>query len=313
MLRQLLCSFCAVTVLAASGGCTRTDLLSDPASRRLPDIDPAARVNSVDTVIGDMSLENDARLDGIPDFPWATGPRPAAVLMGAAPSGARMHSWWRDDSAVRREYKGTELWTAFVQWFVVFEGVGNGARNVRVETRRARSFYLSKSTGQWKLLGEHPGSEWFRASKSNLTFADGKVDARTNADGSVAIKVPMKAQYAYHGIWPLGKIDIARVVGDMGALFTTVQARLVVDDPSLPDDRSQAVLLMQSGADYYPNTKASAKDAVPPGAGLSRSKRITSSWQSFSFATLDVARQDYHGAPASISADVFRSNPPPLD
>lgn len=260
-----------------------------------------------------MSLENDARLDGIPDFMWATGPQPAAVLMGADPRGCKMQSWWLNMSAVRAEYKDCDLWTSYIQWFIIYEGVGNAGYNVRVETRRPKSYYLSKSTGRWHLLGEHPGTVWFLARKSDLIGTDGPVDVRTSADGAVAIKVPVGSPYAHHGIWPLGKIDISAIVADMAALFTTVQARLVVDNPNVPDDRSKAILLIHSGADYYPTATSTAADSFPPGAGTSRAKRITSEWQAFNFATISAARQDYTGASASIATDAFRTNPPPLE
>jgi len=270
-------------------------------------------VNSVDTIIGDMSLENDAKLDGIPDFAWATGPYPAAVMMGADPRGCKMHSWWLDRSTVNAAYKDCDLWTALVQWFIVYEGVGNAGHNVRVETRRPRSYYLSRSTGTWHLIGKHAGTSWFLAKKSDITHVDGAVDAHTNTDGSVAVRVPVASPYVYHGVWPLGNVDISGIVGDMAALYTTVQARLVVDDPDGDDDRSRAILLMHSGADYYPHSTAAAGDSFPPSAGVSRSKRITSQWQAFNFATITAAQQNYTGASASISTDAFRTNPPPLE
>ncbi len=270
-------------------------------------------VNSIDTIIGDMSLENDARLDGIPDFMWAVGPNPAAVVMGADPRGCKMPSWWLTMPAVKAEYKDCDLWTRFIQWFVIYEGVGNAGHNVRVETRRPKTYYLSKSTGRWILLGQHAGTSWFPAAKSNIIGTDGSVDERTNADGSVAIKIPVKSSYVHHGIWPLGIVDISTIVADIAAIFSTVQARLIVDDSNRPDDRPSAVLLMNSGADYYPTAGSTAADSFPPGVGTSRAKRITSEWQSFNFATISAARQDYTGASASIPTEVFRANPPPLD
>jgi len=125
--------------------------------------------------------------------------------------------------------------------------------------------------------------------------------------------VPVGSPYVYHGVWPLGNVDISDFVGDMAALYTTVQARLVVDDPGGTDDRSKAILLMHSGADYYPHSAATAGDSFPPSAGVSRSKMITSEWQSFNFATISAAQQNYTGTSASIPTDVFRTNPPPLE
>ncbi|MEI7443460.1 MAG: hypothetical protein WCK28_01090 [Burkholderiales bacterium] len=275
---------------------------------------PAARINSIDTIVADMSLENDSRPDGIPKFLWATGPRPAAVLMGADPRGSKMQQWWLDMPAVEARYKSSALWTAYVQWFLIFEGVGNAGDNVRVEVRNPRTYYLSRKTGTWTAIGGlQPGSHWFQAWKRDLTWANDSVDLRRNPDGSVGVRVPPGSPNVMHGIWQQGKLDIANIVEDMEALFVTVQARLVVDDPARPDDRARANLLMHVGGDYYPDMKATAANSFPPGAGVSRLKRITPHWQSFNFATLDVARQDYRGAPASIGAARFRSNPPPLE
>jgi len=274
----------------------------------------STKVNTIDTIINDMTLENDSRLDGIPNFLWATGPQPAAVLMGADPRGSKMQSWWLNMPSVLAQYKDSDLWSAYVQWFIVFEGVGNGANNVRVEVRNPRTYYLSRSTNTWNVVGGLlPGSSWFQAWKTDLLWANDNVDARRNADGSVAIKINRGSPYATHGIWPQGKIDISPIVADIRALFVTVQARLVVDNPALPDDRASANLLMHVGGDYYPDMSATAATSFPPSAGLSRSKRITSNWQSFNFATIDAARQDYQGSTASIPTSLFRSNPPPLE
>lgn len=274
----------------------------------------APKVNSVATIIGDMTLENDSRADGIPNFMWATGPNPAAVLMGADPRGSKMQPWWLNLSNVWSQYKDADLWSTYVQWFLIFEGVGNGADNVRVEVRNPRTYYLSRSTGQWIAVGGlRPGSHWFQAWKSDLTWANDNVDLRRNADGSVAVRVPLNSPNTIHGVWEQGKIDISQLVADMSALFVTVQARLVVDDPSRPDDRAAANLLLHVGGDYYPDMSATAANSFPPGAGVSRLKRITSEWQSFNFATIDAARQDYTGSSASISTAAFRNNPPPLE
>jgi hypothetical protein len=300
----------------ATGGAVETSLGGQPGATPATSkpFGATQKVNSVATIIGDMTLENDSRADGIPNFMWATGPNPAAVLMGADPRGSKMQPWWLDMPSVQWQYKDADLWSAYVQWFLIFEGVGNGANNVRVEVRNPRTYYLSRSSGQWNAIGGlRSGSHWFQAWKSDLTWANDNVDLRRNADGSVAVRVPLNSPNAIHGIWEQGKLDISRVVADMAALFATVQARLVVDDPSRPDDRAAANLLMHVGGDYYPDMAASAADSFPPSAGLSRLKRITSDWQSFNFATIDTARQDYRGASASISTTALGNNPPPLE
>ena len=273
----------------------------------------AETLNSVATIIGDMGLPNDGVLDGIPDFFWATNKLPAQIAMGADSRGCHAPQWWQNLASVRAAYKDCEYWTAFVQWFVIFEGQGNAANNVRVESRNPRTWYLSKSTGQWKLLGQDATTSWFLATKSDLVYTPGGVDAAVSPDGATSLLVTRGAPHSYHGVWPQGVIDIAGVAHDIGALYTTVEARLVVNDAAQPDDRDRALWLWQSGADFYPGVGVPVYDAVPPGAGLSRSKKITAQWQSFNFATISNARVDYQGPVQPLSLEEFRGNPPPLD
>ena len=102
---------------------------------------------------------------------------------------------------------------------------------------------------------------------------------------------------------------------DIAAIHITTQARLTVNNPGLPDDRPTARYLLQVGGDYYPdvtlNVNLFSPDNWNPGIGLSRSKLITNSWQSYSFTTINVGVQISPGA--SISEAELRANPPPLD
>ncbi|MFK7965132.1 MAG: hypothetical protein AB8C46_14315 [Burkholderiaceae bacterium] len=270
------------------------------------------KVNSVQTILDDMGLSNDARLKGIPDFAWAVHQNPGQLSMGADPRGCIAHSWWQNTSAVWPQYKDCDWWTGYVQWFVVFEGVGNAADNVRVESRNPQSWYLSRSTGQWTLIGEATNTGWFYATKTNVMWVPGTIDKYTGEGGSTVMRVERNHPYTYHGVWPQNTIDISAIASDIAAIYTTVEARLVVDNPALPDDRDQAMWLFQSGADYYPDVNAKAVNVYPPGVGLSRSKRITSEWQAFNFATTNNARKDYQGPDHGLTAQQLFDNPPPL-
>ncbi len=275
--------------------------------------------NSVQTIIDDMALPNDARLLGIPDYGWASAPVPAVLAMATDSRGCNAPAWWRQSDALA-VHKSCDFWRAFVQWFVIFEGEGNRADNVRVQVRHPRSWYLSRARDTWRVISGEHRMTWFLATKRDITWVKGDVDIddatappSSAAPRSLAIRVRRGAPHTYHGIVGEGPISIADSVEDFAAVFATVEARLVIADPDRPDDRDQAVWLFQSGADFYPTPTTHYRDAMPPGVGLSRSKRLTSSWQSFNFATLNVARQDYPGPSRAISVDTLRSNPPPLD
>ena len=288
------------------------DANQSASSNNLPNVAGSGQINSVDEIIGDMSLANDARLLGIPDFQWAVNPVASQVAMGADTRGCFAPQWWQNIQSIPAQFKDCDYWTGYVQWFVIFEGEGNAANNVRVETRRAETWYLSKSTGQWQLLGESEGSLWYRATKVNVTWVPGGVDMVRTEQGSTSLQLEKASPFTYHGQWDLDKIEIGHVASDIQAIYSTVQARLVVDNPNFADDRANAVWLLQNGGDYYPTVDTDPFVSIPPGMGLSRSKKITSEWQSFNFANLSTARQDYLGPIPPLTPDQLRSNPPPL-
>ncbi len=263
-------------------------------------------------IVDDMGRPNDAELLGVKSHAWAVETVPAQVAMGTDTRGCKNPAWWLKSHA-KPEHKSCEPWRAFVQWFVVFEGRGNQADNVRVQVRYPQSWYLSRAANRWLALVRERETTWFLATKDDVTWVDRKLDIQFAQDQSVAFKVETSSPYSYHGIVGRGPVDISAAVDDIEAVFTTAQARLVLDDPEKPDQLEQAVWLFQSGADYYPAPDTHAKEAVPPGVGLSRSKRITREWQTFNFATLENARQDYPGESRALSIEQFLKNPPPLE
>lgn len=269
-------------------------------------------VQTAQTIIDDMGKPNDARLLDVKPHAWAVNETPAQVAMGTDTRGCKGPKWWLQSQALQ-VHKSCEPWQAFVQWFVVFEGEGNKAENVRVQVRHPQSWFLSERDKRWMPLVRTRQTAWFLATKDDVTWVDKQMDIQRAPDSSLAFAVNRGAPFVYHGIAGEGPVSIAKAVGDIAAVFTTVQARLVLDDPNGPDQRERAVWLLQSGADYYPSPQTHAKEAVPPGVGLSRSKRVTSQWQTFNFASLANARQDYPGPSRSLSLRVFLSNPPPLE
>ncbi len=267
---------------------------------------PTGRINSVDTIVDDMKLKNDLRLAGIPlERSWATGT--GQVIMGNDPRGTRTPTWW---NPANRRYKSNAWWTHFVPWMAIFDGVGHVATNTRIELRPLKSYYKSRSSGQWILIAQGPieGQHYPKHLDATQT---GKPDIVPLGGGAVSVRPP-NTDLHFHG-WSGGRAlpDPA----DVAAIHITIQARLSVHDPKRPDDRSTARYLIQVGGDYYPdgslNLGAFAPHAWNPGIGLSRSKLVDVAWQSFSFTTIDVGSQDPGGA--SIPVAELRRAPPPLD
>lgn len=295
-------------VTASPAGPTVTSVQVGPAAAPVANgssvVSNAA--NSVDTIVNDMRLMNDLALAGAPPGPgWATGP--GFVLMGNRPRGSATASWWQPYD---RSLKSDAWWNVLLPWMVVFDGVGNAATNTRVEMRNLKAYYKSRSTGRWILIteGRVDGANYPKSLQgTNVVPAA----LRIEPSGTVSLR-PAGDNNAFHG-WCCGGQPIN--APDIGALYVTMQARLSVDNPLLPDDRARARYLLQVGADYYPTAQTRIQDFAPlgfnNGAGTSRFKLLSNNWQSISFATLDVGAQDPPGG--AITEAEFRSAPPPLE
>ncbi|MFT4102330.1 MAG: hypothetical protein QM674_15080, partial [Burkholderiaceae bacterium] len=234
---------------------------------------------------------------------WYVGP--GHVMMGNDPRLTNTPSWWKASNAGRAS---GEYLRALLPWVVIFDGVGHDAVNTRVQIRNFRAYYQSRASGKWVAVGNSPGAAGAVYGKTSLFGATTLEDRRVGADGSSEIKPPADVNYAWHGWWEKGRVPIDPT--DIAALFVTLQARLVVDDPKRPDDRAGARYLVQIGADYYKDT-ATSWTFVVPSAMTARSKRVTSDWQAFSATTFsDVGRQEPGGG---ISEAAFRAAPPPLE
>jgi hypothetical protein len=280
--------------------------LSSQAFGKADQGERTGRIDPVDTLVNDMKLKNDLRLAGIPlERGWATGT--GQVTMGNDPRGSRTPAWW---NPANKRYKSNVYWTHIVPWMVLFDGVGNAATNIRVELRQLKSFYKSRSSGQWTQLSEG-NVEGQNYPKHLNAVQSGRPDIVPVGNNVVSVRPP-STDLHFHG-WCCGRAlpDPA----DISAIHIRIQARLTIHDPKRPDDRATARYLVQVGGDYYPdaslNVKAFSPDNWNPGIGLSRSKLIDTTWQSYSFTTINVGYQDPGGA--SISEAEIRRAPPPLD
>lgn len=242
----------------------------DSATDAIPE---AQSVNSVTTIIADMTLPHEGLPHGVPThYDWQQHPR---LGMGATP--------------------GT--FTAAIAWGQLYEDAAtNPATNTRVQIRNIRMYYLSTSRGTWHLLQhtEHVEGALYRedfVDNVNVT-----PDVREAPDGG-GITVTAGDGYNYH-FWPAsGRVPIDPE--DIGGVFTTVQARLIVANETQPDDRAQARYLLSMGGDYWLNLNAVWDQWRTNGdIGIGRFKYVTPDWQAFNMITL--------------APDAVRANPPPL-
>ena len=215
-----------------------------------------------------------------------------------------------------------EGWDHAIMWGQIYAGrPGNPATNVRVQIRDCALWMLSRREGAWKLLAYSvtPAGHAYREDfQDDINI---RADVRREADGSASVK--LVPGYNFH-FWPqCGRvaIDPADIAGMASCFF----ARLVVDDPSKPDDRDRACLLGSCGGDYWRSKDAKWKADWTSNNdwAIGRFKLLTPDWQPVTGCTYgaQVGHQRYlkerkNPPPAdfarTLSAETLRKNPPPI-
>lgn len=304
----------AATTLGLAAGATI------PAHAADDDKAPAG-TNSVDTIIKDMTDPND-RYAG--DYGSGSGP---IIVMGNVPRGTNTPEWWYGELVNPEIYHTSAWWNAVTPWVVVQAADGHAATNTRVRLSQIRLHLLSRSTYKWHhaqttiISGQQytPGAE--------RPGPDDPGIERSGPGNSTEVKPPQnRSEGNYHGWGDLMdfsavKIDHALYPADIRAVHVSVDAKLVVDNPDLPDDRERAQFIIHVGADYYPNTSVRAGQdpglllknnaSWLPGVGNSCNRLVTTSWTTLNFATLSATVKQEPGG--GISNDELRQNPPPLN
>jgi hypothetical protein len=231
-------------------------------------------VNSLETIINDMTLPHEDKAAGVPEsYDWASGPR---IGRGNEPG----------------DFK------AFIAWGQVYEAAsGNPAKNTRVELKNIKAYILSKADGKWHLLQSSTDVEGAAYREDFVNDESKTLELRTEPDGSISVTAG--DGYNFHFWTSSGRSTIDP--DDVAGVFTTVQARLIVDDPTLPDDRATAKYLLSMGGDYWLSLSAQWKSdwSANGDAAIGRFKYVTSEWQAFNMTTL--------------SEEELRNNPPPLE
>jgi hypothetical protein len=261
---------CLLAVALSLVGC-----MAQPVSLTLTSLPTATPMplNSLTTIADDMRLPHDARPHGVSSsVDWANAPRTG--YGNHPPAG----------------------WTAAIPWGQVYEPIdGNPAVNTRVALRNMYMYVLSKKTGQWQLV---QGSKKVSGDAFREDFADNltsPADIRLEPDGSLSVKPGGGYNFHFWTSTGRGLIDAEDIAG----VFTTVQARLVLEDPAGADDLSQARFLLSMGADYWQSLGAEWDYWKTNGdVAIARFKWVTPDWQAFNMTTLTLGE--------------LEQNPPPL-
>lgn len=229
-------------------------------------------INTIDKVVNDMKQPHEEAPHGVPDhYDWAKGPR---LSMGNDPGD----------------------WTAMITWGQVYEAAsGSESVNTRIEIRNLQAWFLSKNDGKW-----HAWQKTVMVQGANYVedFVDDlskPADTRYEAGGTISITCG--DGYNYHFWHPSGRTVIDP--DDIAGVFTTVQARLILDDPDGVDDRDKAKFMMSVGGDYWKDIYAQWDQWKTNGdIGIGRFRFIKKEWDSFNMH--------------SMTETAIRTNPPPL-
>jgi len=242
--------------------------------------------NSPQVIIEDMTLPPDAALHGVPSYyTWASG---EASNNSTVPA---------------KNYLG-EWFLAMTSWGQVYIPVeGSLAINSRCQIRNMVTRFLMKDGEWYTVQNSNPaGAAFVEDFANNMSIDAGLRDESNNGGGiSMIVGIGPWAGYNFH-FWPaVGRaiVDTSSIAG----VFTTCEARLIIDDINKPDDRDVCKNIMQMGGDWWLNKTI---DWLPDwsansGIGNGRSKWVTTEWESFNFCTLP-ASEILTNSPLSLDA-----------
>ncbi len=229
-------------------------------------------INSIATIIYDMSPPHEGMPQGVPtNLNWASGPR---VGMGDNPKGFK----------------------AMTAWGQLYEAAtGNPATNSRVQIKNIKAYMLSKQDGKWHLLQRSKKVDGAAYREDYTGDVNKPANIRYHKNGSVSVKAGQG--YNFHFWCANGRASVDS--NDIAGIFTTVQARLIIDNPQQADDRSKARYLLSMGGDYWLSLTAKWDNwTTNSDIGIGKFKYVTTRWQAFNMVTL---------SPTEI-----RQNPPPV-
>jgi len=253
-------------------GCSKLD--ESKSDNTLNSKNTLKAANTAQTIIDDMTLSPDAPLHGTEAMSWGLGE--ASPQPMPAPAKNFLGQWWE----------------AMTDWGQVYiPRSGSTATNTRCQIRNVTTKLL-RTNGTWETVQSSAfgGSAYVEDFANNTNKDAGARDESSNGGGlSVIVGVGDWAGYNYH-FYTSGRafVDVNNIVG----VFTTCEARLIMSDTGGTDDRANCKNLLQMGSDWWLNTTTGWLPdwSANSGIGGSRSKWVTSDWQSYSMCSLTPAQ-----------------------
>ncbi|RME23871.1 MAG: hypothetical protein D6800_09305 [Candidatus Zixiibacteriota bacterium] len=268
----LLAHLLAAVLLCSCGTASPS---SPIVANHAPPADTSDVPNSLDIIIEDMTLPHEGIPHGVPPaYDWARGP-----VSNSQSIPTRFH--------------------AMVAWGQVYEDTGgNPATNTRVQIRDIHAYLLSKKDNRWHQLQYSRRVTGAAYLESFVPPTSKPADIRYEPDGSISVTAG--GGYNFH-FWTPTRAAIDPT--DVAGIFTTAEARLIVDDSTLPDDRTRARYLMSMGGDLWRDTTVDyTTDADNPDIGMGRFKYVTPAWRSYNMLYME----------GGLDVNRLRRNPPPI-
>ncbi|MGZ3797418.1 MAG: DUF4082 domain-containing protein, partial [Pseudobdellovibrionaceae bacterium] len=256
---------------------------------------------TVQTLVDDMGLANDAPVGINPGAPQA------GITMGLM-RGDAVAAWLPQSyPQVSFLVNANTYWSSTNTWFVVNSAQGNKDASSYVELRNDVTYYLYKSTGQWKAINAPMEQTWA------ANFNGYNVSMVVQPDGHNSYAIPGNADQYIHG----GAVGGYRESNpsDVIAVHHRLEARLVMSNPA-SFDLNYTRRLMQVGEDFIPDAWPKSMPFYM-GAGMSRCRFLTPNWQVFTFTTVKPNGSNIVHTPFNsslktyLTEDELRANPPP--
>ena len=223
---------------------------------------PAAAAPAVN--LWDMSGSHDGSPLGVPSsYSWQRGPE---VQNARPPAG----------------------WQGMLGWGQAYSDAGQPVPpdNLRIEVRRLSVLALVGS--QWEVLQD---VQRLHGSYYSPTYSGTIIGAVERREAGGGFSVAPYAGHPYH-FFPAER---ALVPGRLSGVAVVIEARLVLDEATGPDNRSNARIMLGAGLDWFAGTEGSTSTI---GACVGRMTWLTSEYQTFACSTV---------APGEIA-----NNPPPI-
>jgi hypothetical protein len=172
----------------------------------------------------------------------------------------------------------------------------NTSTNTRVNLRNGKTLIL-RNNGTWVVWNEQPtpSGAYYRWDFAGDQQFSGSV--RFENDGTVSVKP--SGEFTFH-FWHGPKSSVPNPETVRG-IVTSVEARLIVDNSSLADDRASARYVAQSGCDlYHSSAYPSASDypgSATPAIGGGGHGLVANDWRVFSLTSLTRAELDANPPP----------------